>query len=472
MKLIPQNMFDTYALSFPRGHDFGDMEPVGAWQSDDGLSYGVVFQNIAKSCFDWKLMRRRVDHVWSAVEEGAGLPSREVSFAALKARLDTPMPREPMPANTAPRPKLHDLGDRTPSDIFSLLNQRTHAIAAWLFNQLYVAMPAPDKNWAADCQTRNTHTRLWEALLLASFREQGLLVTQPHEAPDFRLENRAGEVAWVEAVTANPPIAYDHVNAPPSERPGTGRELFFGDAALRFAKTIGNKLQKKYTSKTHVAGRPFAIALADFHASASMVWSREALIGYLYGSGARSVDVEGRPTPEILTASHLLGPAQFPAGLFNSPEASELSAVIFSNAASIAKLNRVGASMGMDTRGLRYVRYGHFHDPTPGAQVGIPFCMDVTSEAYRSLWPSGYEPWTAEMEVFHNPFAEHPLDHSLFPKAAHWFERDGLIDHKIHYEHSILSSMTLIQEEDAPMPAVKDLVDVDVSKGDISTAIS
>jgi hypothetical protein len=162
----------------------------------------------------------------------------------------------------------------------------SHHLAAWMLNQLYLALPNPDKHWASECQTVNFHTRLWEAQLLACFREQGLLVAQPYESPDFRIENRRGGVAWVEAVTANPAVPYNHVNAPPSAIPATREELFFGPAALRFAKTLGNKIARNYTQLPHVAGNPFAIALADFQAPASMVWSREGLIGYLYGEGA------------------------------------------------------------------------------------------------------------------------------------------------------------------------------------------
>ena len=44
---------------------------------------------------------------------------------------------------------------------------------------------------------------------MGSFRKQGLLVTQPVESPDFHLSNRAGDEAWVEAVTANPSMEWE-----------------------------------------------------------------------------------------------------------------------------------------------------------------------------------------------------------------------------------------------------------------------
>jgi hypothetical protein len=56
--------------------------------------------------------------------------------------------------------------------------------------------------------------------------------------------------------------------------PTDRKEIFFGTAALRFAKTIGNKLERRYDQLPHVVGKPFMLAVADFHASGSMMWSR------------------------------------------------------------------------------------------------------------------------------------------------------------------------------------------------------
>lgn len=87
----------------------------------------------------------------------------------------------------------------------------------------------------------------------------------------------------------------------------------------------------------------------------------------------------------------LLGDTGFPAGLFRNANHSELSAVIFTNACTLGKFNRVAVSAGAVAKGLRYVRYGKFFDRTPGALDGIPFCLDAQSVEYRALWPQGYE---------------------------------------------------------------------------------
>lgn len=458
MRELPQWEFDIYALSLPRGHGFGNRPPVGAWGSDDGLGCGVVTQDIDNYDFGFLVMRRRVDLVWTVTAQTHGLSSKVEACEQMASALKEGQPREPLPPGISARSALYEQEGRTPSDVFTVLALPSHVPAAWTFHQLYLALPRPDRNWVSDCQTSNFHTRLWEAQLLASFREQGLLVTQPHESPDFRIENRLGGEAWVEAVTANPPVPYNHVNAPHSTAPTAREEIFFGKAALRFAKTLGNKLARRYDQLPHVMGQPFMLAIADFQAPASMLWSREGLIGYLYGEGAHEAEVDGRPLAVPVSATHLLGPSAFPAGLFADDRRAELSAVIFSNACSIAKLNRVAVSGRGAPEGLRYTRIGNFFDRTPGALKGIPFCLDVTSEEYRGLWPHGYEPWCAELEVFHNPFAQHPVPFELLPEATHWFDQDGEKVCRSVYEASILWSQTRIQNADEPPLRLEDFL--------------
>lgn len=458
MQPLPEALFGVFALALPRGHGFGRRPPISAWQSDDGLAYGVITQHADTGDLGILAMHRRIDDTWAEVASKTGLTSQEDALSKLKPLLQSGLPKEPMPQNTAQRPALYDLGRRAPSDAFKILGTKSHLIAAWTLNQLYLAMPNPDKNWVGDCQTGNFHTRLWEAQLLASFREQGLLVTQPHPSPDFRIENRKGGAAWIEAVTANPTTPYNHVNAQPSIQPEDRNELFFGAAALRYAKTLGSKLQREYHKLTHVEDMPFAIAIADFHAAASMMWSREALIGYLYGEGAQAQEVDGANIAVPTTASHLQGPVAFPAGLFSDGRQEELSAVIFSNACAISKLSRVSISGGADNKGLRYMRIGRFYDRTPGALEGIPFCLDINTDEYKSLWPQGYEPWSAELEVFHNPHARHPLPKALIPEATHWFERDGETICESFYETSVLWSQTRIQNLDDRVPTLEDFL--------------
>ncbi len=328
-----------------------------------------------------------------------------------------------------------------------------------MLNQLYLALPNPDRNWAGDCQTGNFHCRLWEAHLLASFREQGLLVTQNYKSPDFCVSNRDSDEVWIEAVTANPIERYEHYGAEPVDPPQERRERVLGTAAVRFFKTIRNKLDKQYDVLPQVVGKPFALALADFHAPSSLVWSREALACYLYGLFPRIVERDGIKVAEAEEVEVLLGEQNIPSGLFRSEENAGLSAIIFSNACSIAKLSRVGVSAGAAVKDYRYVRIGEFFDRTPGAIRGTPFSMDVASAEYRALWPPySYEPWSAEIEIFHNPMARHPIPEEMFPELTHWREFNGEIGSHSFFEKSVLKSHTLIINASDPVPDVAEVV--------------
>ncbi len=459
MDPLPSCMFDVFALSLPRGLAFGENPPVSAWRSYDWITIGALTRNATTNRHGVLTMRRRVDDVWAVLRWEDDAFTEEEAMAILRQVCDETAGRIPVPSGTKRRPSLPDFRGKELSGIFKLLAHPSRHRGAWMLNQLYLAMPNPDDNWASDCRTENFHSRLWEALLLASFREQGLLVTQDRPSPDFHVSNRKGGEAWVEAVTANPAERYDHANTEEAPIPQDRRELTLGTAAVRYAKTIKNKLDKGYAHMPHVAGRPFAIAIADFHAPGSMVWSRAALLGYLSGIYVRELEQDGKrvAVPEVVET--LLGEQPIPAGLFSTPEGEDLSAVIFSNAATLAKLSRVPVSFGGPTTDYRYVRIGEFADFTPGALRGIPFSMDVNSDEYRALWaPYRYEPWTAEMEVFHNPNAKHPINPALFPEATHWLPIDGIMDCKRFYEHSILKSRTWILGADDRIPTVDDLV--------------
>ena len=457
MHTVPQSRFDIYALALPHGLGFGRCPPIECWESEDQIGCGIVTRNDDNGLFGVQVMRRREDDVWTVTFRREGLADRATAFALLEPALRDGSPREPIPPGEQQRPALGNLAGVNSSNIFKLLGQRTHHLAAWLLNQVYLAMPKPDINWVRDCQTQNFHTRLWEALLVACFREQGLSVSQDVPSPDFKIANRRGDNAWVEAVTANSVEPHDHYNAQPSLPPRDLSDGLLGETAARFAKTIRSKLQRRYHELPHVVDKTFAIAIADFHAPGSMIWSRPSLPSYLYGLDIHVDEKNGVRSATQHTADRLQTAQPIPAGLFRSSEHEELAAIIFSNACSIGKFNRVAVSSGAQTPELRYVRVGKFFDRRPGVWDGVPFCLDVASDEYRRLWPQRYEPWSAELELFHNPFARHPWPSSLLREATHWRLIDGEVRCESFYETSILWSRTLILDAEKPVPTVDQL---------------
>lgn len=194
-----------------------------------------------------------------------------------------------------------------------------------------------------------------------------------------------------------------------------------------------------------MTGAPFAIAVADFHAPGSMTWSREALPAYLYGQHAVIEERDGTRAAVSRSNQALLGAMAIPAGLFRDPANSGLAAVLFTNAATIAKFNRMGFLAGARPEGVSITRTGILFDRTPGALDAIDFNYDIASPEYAALWPDTGETWSLELEVFHNPMARHPLPIELLPECTHWFEKDGEIVCAAFHEKTVLGSISLVQ---------------------------
>ena len=438
---VSQREFDLYGLSLDRGPNFDPLEMVGAYKVGRGSASGCILFDPRRNGFTALTLRRRVDHRWILVDDAAGLPTPEAALDRIGMKMRGHETPEPLPSGTRRRADLLKPGSRGTSPEFDLLTGTVnHLPALMAVGECYLALPNPDANFVTDLQTNNFASRLFELYLLACFREQGLLVRQDHVSPDFWIE-RDGASCWVEAVTANSPVPRSGGIGPWVHAPEDRTERLTGAPAERFAKTLRGKLQRDYHDLPHVKGQPFAIAIADFHESGSMVWSREALPTYLYGFRA-DVAGEGAARRAIGTSiTHLTGKDRIPAGIFRDPAFAHLSAVLFSNAATLAKFNRMGFLAGKRPPDLDMVRRGILFDRTPGAVDAIPFEMSVLSPEYQALWPWG-EAWCQELEVYHNPLATNPIPFDLIPGATHWFEHDGDIECSTIWANSVLSSIT------------------------------
>jgi hypothetical protein len=294
-------------------------------------------------------------------------------------------PPEPMRPGVKKRRVLLDMATREPGENFKLLTGTlNHVPAAIAVGEVYLAMPNPDDNFVSDFQTPNFDSRLFKLYLLAALREQGVTVLQDHESPDFLIQ-RAGHECYVEAVTANPKEERIQGLTVPTFAPESQAERLLGAPAVRFAKTLRSKIQRGYEKLPHVQGKPFALAIADFHAPSSMVWSREALPSYLYGVRAQVEIGPDGPRAVGTVVDKLLGSEEIPAGLFRDPAMSYLSAVIFSNPATLGKFNRMGFLAGCQPPGLKMIRTGIFFDPATNAVKARDFEMDALTAEYAAL---------------------------------------------------------------------------------------
>jgi hypothetical protein len=437
---ISEREFDLYALALPEGPNFEPYAVVSGWKCDNARSVGGVLRNPNTGDFAIRTFRRRVDHCFVVTSSKSGFGSHDSALIELTAAMRPGEPPESILSGIKKRPPLLEIGNRKPGENFKLLTKTpTHIPAAIAVGEIYLAMPNPDDNFVSDFQTTNFDSRLFELYLLAAFREQGVTVLQDQESPDFLIQ-RAGHDCFVEAVTANPKEVKIQGLTFPTFAPESKEERLLGGPAVRFAKTLRSKIQRGYEKLPHVLGKAFSLAIADFHAPSSMVWSREALPTYLYGVQAKvEIGADG-PHAVGSVVDKLLGPDGIPAGLFRDPTMSYLSAVIFSNAATLGKFNRMGFLAGWQPPGLKMIRSGIFFDPTPNAVKATDFAMDVLSDEYRALWPRGEE-WCQELEVYHNPLASRPLAFELLPGAIHHFELDGELVFRSIWEHMVIASV-------------------------------
>ena len=89
---------------------------------------------------------------------------------------------------------------------------------------------------------------------------------------------------------------------------------------------------------------------------------------------------------------------------FAQPEARNLSAVLFTNNATISKFNRIGTERGYGPTDVAMIRWGAITDPDPDAIKPQMFGYVV-----GDYGPEDEEPFSEGLNVFHNPWAEHPL---------------------------------------------------------------
>ena len=140
---------------------------------------------------------------------------------------------------------------------------------------------------------------------------------------------------------------------------------------IKFGSSLVSKLNKvdaqgkRYWEREDTAGKPFVLAIADFHKRAdqdslgSMTFTHSALWPYLYGHRVEWEMVDGelvvRP---IKNQSHKSEEKNIPSGFFGQPGAENVSAVLFSNGGTVAKFE--GWSDGLQL----------FHNPNAKDSTG------------------------------------------------------------------------------------------------------
>jgi hypothetical protein len=323
-------------------------------------------------------------------------------------------------------------------DFLALMTSEGYSPARGIIEPMMRCYEDADGNFVEQFQTTGYDARIWELYLFVALSEAGFTIDRTLSAPDFIATGLHGEFC-VEATTIQPSM--DHGQPVPSPSPTTPDEvLAFAREYLpiRYAGLLTTKLNKRYWEQPHVAGKPLLFAIQDFHEPTSMTWSRTGLPTCLYGyvhDPKREADGSLTVVPTKVT-THRGGKKVIPSGFFEFPDAENLGAVLFNNAGTIVKFNRMGVIAGFGSEDVILVRNGTVMNSDPNASDPNKF-LHVVNKEYMETWIEG-------MDVYHNPRALHPLDPAMLPGAAHHrLLQDGEVESIVPEWHP-LGSLTSI----------------------------
>jgi hypothetical protein len=133
---------------------------------------------------------------------------------------------------------------------------------------------------------------------------------------------------------------------------------------------------------------------------------------------------------------HTFGSKTVPSGFFDLPGAQNVSAVLFSNAGTMAKFDRMGVVAGFIPANHIYLRLGFRYNPDPHATEGVPFSENVSAATYSEFWSD-------ELQLFHNPNAMVPIPPEWLSGLTQHFFKNG-DHHSITPESHVLSSITSV----------------------------
>lgn len=343
---------------------------------------------------------------------------------------------------------------------FKILDTHGHEGARNLINEIVYSFIDVDGNYIKDFQTTGFDGRLWELYLYVYFYSAGFDLNNNYSAPDFMVSYWGKEFAF-EAVTVNKSVTFDEPNP---KDPKEAFLLSLDYMPIKYGSSLVSKLRKRYWEKAHVKDKPFLIAVHDFHQPStmeqlgSMTWTRNSLIYYLYGiKPSFRYDQDGKIILGIVDTKdgisqgfdavewHEWKGKKIESGFFMLPESENVSAVLFSNNATITTFNRMGQLAGLGSPDVKMIRFMEVFNHDPKSITPKVVVKSIEDEDYEEAWGDG-------LVMYHNPNAKHPVDINCFQGITHmFFDKERLIVYGYPEPSHILYSFTnviIIQKED------------------------
>lgn len=436
-----------------------------SWWSDlDEAILGFVFRDVHDDDYGWQILLRDRAGRFRSVDLAHSLKSEDYATVGLRDAIARTLEKGNLPEQGSQGDEPNEPVDllRVPADadpaklhpyFKMLLETPARAPARAVVKEIGPWLAPSDPHFVQEFQFKQFDQRLWELYLWAAFRELGFDITHL-EAPDFMC--RAPGIAFsVEATTVAPSTAGPLAAHPQPKTFDEMKEFLANYMPMKFGSALFSKLNKKdakgrrYWERDDTKDKPFVLAVADFHKQAdqdglgSMTFTQSALWPYLYGQRVDWKMVDGQlSVTAVKNENHVFGEKVIPSGFFDQPDTENISAVLFSNAGTLAKFDRMGVAAGFAAQDHTYMRMGYRLNPDPNAVMGIPFAEDVSSADYVEFWSD-------ELQIFHNPNAKIPLKHDWLSELTQFYFADGE-QRTIIPDHHVWASNTLIMTHMPP----------------------
>ncbi len=280
-----------------------------------------------------------------------------------------------------------------------------------------------DKNFIEQFQTTGFNSRLWELYLFIYLTEERLVIERENNYPDFLVAKGIQKVA-IEAVTVNPTQGKKSIE---NFTPEKVAEFLKNNMPLKFWSSLSSKLKKTnkkgehYWEMEHTKNCPFVLAIADFHAEGSMMWSSTALEHYLYGMRQTwHISDDGQLIIKPIETNFVKDNGKEEIGFFSLENSENISAVLFSATGTISKFVRMGKIAGFGGSSIAVKYGGNCYDHSHGLKPKR-FFFEVDTN-YKELWGTG-------ISIYHNPNARYPLSRDIFPSVTHYrMDTDGQLN--------------------------------------------
>jgi len=320
-----------------------------------------------------------------------------------------------------------------------------------LMNDAFARFIEKDGNFAEQFQTTGFNTRTFELYVSELLHVEGFKFEGAEPQPDFCVSKSGVKVA-IECTTANPTGSALHVYEPTNEKDSDAEGIRVrqeNEVPIRVAGALRSKMQHRLNKKTspaaywelpHVAGNPFVLAIQTFHEHGSLTFSNAAIVRYLYGIAQRpSWDEAGNliiNSEQVSKHSH--GGKVIPSGFFDLPDSENISAILWTNAGTVAKFTRMALAGSYPDKDVSAVRYGCMIDPDPNAHMPLPFAY-IVGELGAPV-----ETWGQEANLFHNPKAKHPVPTGLFHTVTNSQIVDGQYVDRFKDDFKPIMSMSAV----------------------------